>query len=326
MKEIESFSTYLLGKEAERRGIDVEVSPMDNKNIFLKLKYKGKTEVITGQRISTLTYNAHLICKKKQLTRDFLNDNNVKTPQGKIFNKDEVDEALEYAKGIKYPIVVKESEGSWGRNVYVNVKNEEEAIKYIKKVSETKNNFLVEEFYKGTEYRVLATRNKLLGVINRIPANVVGDGEKTIQELIDEKNSDPRRGEKHEKSLVKIKIDDELLNNLSQKELKPESIPAKDEQIFLRKNSNLSMGGDSIDVTDSIHPRIKEIASRVIRSIPGLPFAGFDFMTVDITKDPEEVGYAVIEINDSPMLSMHHVPYQGRERNVAKEIINLIFN
>ena len=44
MKEIESFSTYLLGREGERRGIDVEVFPMDDKNIFLKIKYERKTE------------------------------------------------------------------------------------------------------------------------------------------------------------------------------------------------------------------------------------------------------------------------------------------
>ncbi|MFC1623354.1 hypothetical protein ACFL16_03045, partial [Patescibacteria group bacterium] len=76
---------------------------------------------------------------------------------------------------------------------------------------------------------------------------------------------------------------------------------------------------------DDVHPKVKELAVSIIRAVPGLPYAGIDFMTLDITKDPDEVGYAVIELNASPMLSMHCIPYEGKERNVQAEIVDMAF-
>jgi len=136
---------------------------------------------------------------------------------------------------------------------------------------------------------------------------------------------DPRRGVGHEKTLVQIKIDDDIIKKLSEQSLTLKSIPATDQRILLRSNSNISTGGDSIDYTDRVHPKVLELATKVIRAIPGLPYAGFDFLTPDITKDPYEIGYTIIEINDSPMISMHHEPYMGEKRNVSAKIIDMLF-
>ncbi len=320
-----SFSTCLLAREAKKRGIEVEKIFPNTGLSYLLLKNKNKIETIIGQRISSISYNAHFICKNKEMTRFFLRKNGIKTVGGKMFFKSELSRALEYLERIGYPVVIKPVDGTWGKNVFLNIRNKKEAIKKIKIIIKEKNKFLIEQQFKGKEYRILATREKLLGIIHRIPANIIGNGKHTIKELIQIKNQDKRRGEKHEKSLVKIKIDDEIKNNLREQKMSLETIPLKNQQIFLRKNSNLSTGGDSLDVTDEAHPYIKKLAPQVIASIPGLPYAGFDFLISDIKNNPQKVGYAIIEINDSPMLSMHHIPYQGKKRNVAKEIISLIF-
>lgn len=323
--EFYQFSTFLLAQEAQTRGIKVTKIFPGLKNSYLKLKLGNKIDTIIGQRVSSLSFNAYFICKHKEMTRRFLKESGIKTVEGRHFQRYEIKKAVQYAKKIKFPVVVKPVDETWGKGVHLDIRNTEETKKAIKKILKSKGQFLIEKQFIGNEYRILATRDKLLGVINRIPANIIGDGENTIQKLIKIKNQDPHRGKSHESALVKIKIDGEVKKNLKEKSLAIEHVPKKGEIIFLRKNSNISTGGDSVDVTDEAHPKIKILAPKIIRAIPGLPYAGFDFMTSNITKDPDKAEYAVIEINDSPMLSMHHFPYKGKKRNVAKDIIDLVF-
>ena len=139
------------------------------------------------------------------------------------------------------------------------------------------------------------------------------------------KNKDPRRGSGHSKSLVKIKVDDIVKELLKKQNKNLSSIPEKDEIVYLRPNSNISTGGDSYDVTSLVNPKVKKLAVKIIRSIPGLAYAGIDYLTKDITAEPTKRNYIIIEVNDSPMISMHHVPYIGKQRNVAGEIIDMIF-
>lgn len=319
------FSTYLLAKEAENRGAKIIKIFPKRKLSYILMKLRNKTETIVGQRISKISVNAFFICKNKQATKYFLNLNKIKTTEGEFFYGEQKKEAIDFAKKIGFPVVVKPLDGTHGKDVFLGIKNIKELDNLIEKAFKSKKRFMVEKQFKGNEYRILATREKLLGVINRVPANVVGDGKHTIKDLVTIKNKDPRRMSGHMSSLVKINIDEEILKNLKESKLKLTSILSKGRVVFLRKNSNISTGGDSIDFTEKIHPKIRKLAPKIISSIPDLSYGGIDFLTPDITKDPEKVGYAVIEINDSPMISMHHIPYEGKERNVAKDIIDLIF-
>ena len=63
------------------------------------------------------------------------------------------------------------------------------------------------------DYRFLVINYKLEAVARRTPAMIIGDDHSTIQQLIDKVNSDPERGEGHEKTLTKIKIDAQTLIN-----------------------------------------------------------------------------------------------------------------
>ena len=324
-KDFNYFSTYLLAEEAEKRGAKVTRVFPNRRLSYVVIKLGKKTETIVGQRISKISANAFFICKNKQATKYFLNSNKIKTTKGEFFCSEQKKEAVDFAKKIGFPVVLKPLDGTHGRGVCLGIKNIKELNNLIKEVSNLKKRFMIEKQFEGDEYRILATRKKMLGVINRVPANVIGDGKNTIKELIKIKNKDPRRMEGHNGSLVKIKIDKEVLKNLKEEKLNLNSILSKGRRVFLRKNSNISTGGDSIDFTEKVHPKIKKLAPKIISAIPDLSYGGIDLLTPDITKDPEKVGYAVIEINDSPMISMHHLPYEGKSRNIAKEIIDLIF-
>lgn len=323
--DLKFYCTYLLAQECQKRGFKVKKLLPKTKKSYLEVTGGGKTYYIIGQRIGSMDYAAYFFCKYKYLTKELLQKNQISVPKGELFGKGDLKEALAFAKKIGFPVVVKPNDGTWGRQVFANVRNQKELREAITNICETNAAFLIEEKALGAEYRFTATKKKLLGVINRIPANVVGDGVHSISWLIKEKNSDPKRGSGHEKTLVKIMIDNQVTAKLSDEGLKLKSVPEKGQQIFLRHTSNLSAGGDSVDCTDLAHPNYFKLAPRVIRAIPGLPYGGFDLITPDITKDPFKSPYTVIEVNDSPMFSMHQEPYIGKKRKIVGDIIDVFF-
>lgn len=325
-EDFKHLSTFVLANEASKRGI--KVSKIFNEGIFakrsfLKLSFGGRIEYIVGQRTSQIDSIAYFLQKDKYVTKHFLSKNGVSVAPGEVFGGGDVKEVVKYVNNIGFPVVVKPLSGLHGTDVFVNINNENTLEEVIGKIGK---DILVEKMFSGTEYRLLATKEKFVAATNRVPANVIGDGSSTIQELIGVKNSDPRRVDGYTTGLVKIKIDDQVTALLEKDGLSLDSIPDKDKQIFLRENSNISTGGDSIDVTDEVHPGIKEIAVKAIKSIPGLGYGGIDFLTnKPISEKPDKDSYIVIEINDSPMLSMHHFPYKGKSRNAAGAIIDMLF-
>jgi cyanophycin synthetase len=260
------------------------------------------------------------------LAKYFFKKQGIKVAKSQVFNYKKTKEILKFCNQIKYPVVIKPLSGIQGMQVFVGLSSDRKVVKALKEFRSSRyKTIIVEKEFKGEEYRIFATREKFVAAIHRVPANVVGDGKHSIKQLIKIKNEDPRRGRGHKKSLVKIKIDKVVRDYLKKQKLRLTSVPKKDQIVYLRQNSNISTGGDSYDVTDIVHPKIKKLAVKVIRAVPGLAYAGIDYLTKDITAEPTSRNYIIIEVNDSPMISMHHVPYSGKERNAAKVIIDQLY-
>jgi len=325
MYENFSVATRLILKECESRGIDIQVL---YNNKIVELICGSHREILYAQVSSKTSSPALLACVNKEITKHFLSKSTISVAKGKSFRADQLDEAVKYYKNnLSTPIVIKPSNGKWGQGVYTNINDKKQLEKYWKiLVNNSVHKILLEEqFPTNKEYRLLATREKFLAATIRIPANIVGDGQKTVQKLIDQKNSDPGRSENSHDPVVKIKIDDVVENTLREQGLTLDSILNKDQQVFLRHNSNLSTGGDSIDTTDIVHESVKKIAVAVVNAIPGLAYAGVDFMCKDVTKEQKPKDYIIVEVNSSPGIDMHHYPYSGKPRNVAKGIVDVIF-
>ena len=120
-------------------------------------------------------------------------------------------------------------------------------------------------------------------------------------------------------------VDDEMKSFLGEQKRTVDIVPDKDEHVFLRATSNLSQGGDSIDYTDKVHHSVLELSLRAIQAIPGLEFAGIDFMSTDITAPQAPDTYRIIEVNSSPGFAMHDVPYEGVSRYAARSFLELLF-
>src|SRR5690625_7679122 len=84
----------------------------------------------------------------------------------------------------------------------------------------------------------------------RTPANVIGDGENTIRELIKIRNIE-RKKNPHLRTRL-LKVDEEVKWHIQERSMSLDSVLPKGETLFIRSAANISIGGDVIAVTDQL--------------------------------------------------------------------------
>ncbi len=262
------------------------------------------------------------IAGDKSLTKKLLGDNGVPVPRGEVA-RDE-DEAVEIAETLGWPVVVKPLDASHGRGVLTNIRSESELRLAYNDALKFRDEVLVERFLEGFDFRFLVIAGRFICAAQRVPAFVVGDGKRTIEELVAEVNKDPRRGIGHEKILTKIEIDDLSLALLARRNLTARSVPPAGESVDLKATANLSTGGISRDVTDSVHPSNIHLMERIAR-IVGLDIAGIDVISPSVEHPIAEVGGGIVEVNAAPGFRMHTDPTEGTPRDAAGAVIDMLY-
>ncbi|WP_059102764.1 acylphosphatase [Shouchella shacheensis] len=318
-------STYTLALEGWRRGITLKFYRVfdeeDHLKIRYSLSYNGKEHHYSLSMGDKITDQAFEICDNKDLTKKYLAEAGVPVPKGKKFGPDvEDEEIINYAMTIGFPLVVKPTNGNAGKGVFANILSEDRLKEALLHVRQELNyaEILVEQYMPGEEFRICVIEDRVLGAMNRRPANVVGDGVHTIKKLIYLKNTE-RKKNPHLTSRL-IKIDNEILDLIDRAGYTLESVPKDGERVFIRQKSNLSSGGEAIDVTEELTPELKEIAIKAGKAIPGLPHYGIDMIV-----DPEKNTGVILEVNARPGFGGHLFPMEGEPRDFAKEIIDYYF-
>ncbi|MBD2016339.1 cyanophycin synthetase [Microcoleus sp. FACHB-53] len=263
-----------------------------------------------------------LACDKEG-TKQILRDAGVPVPQGTVINYlDELEGAIEEVGG--YPIVIKPLDGNHGRGITIDIKAWEEAEKAYDVARAISRGVIVERYYRGSDHRVLVINGKVVAVAERVPAHVVGNGKSTVQELIEETNRDPNRGEGHDNVLTKITVDRNSMTLLQRQGYTLDTVLPAGAICYLRATANLSTGGIAVDRTDDIHPENIWLAQRVSKII-GLDIIGLDIVTPDITKPLRDVEGVIVEVNAAPGFRMHVCPSVGLARNVAAPVLDMLF-
>jgi cyanophycin synthetase len=293
-----------------------------NRHSLVQLGYGKNQRRIQATVASTTSSIAVEVACDKEETKNLLEASSVPVPRGRVvYDEEDLESAV---KRIGYPLVVKPVGGNHGRGATINVTTWEEAVEALSAAKKISRGVIVEKFITGFDHRLLVVDYKFIAGAKRTPAMVTGDGQHTIQQLIDIVNSDPRRGYGHEKVLTSIKIDEMTLSMLAERMLTLNSIPDKGAEIFLKRTANLSTGGTSTDVTDFVHPYNVFLAERIARII-GLDICGIDIMTPDISVPLHENGGAVLEVNAGPGFRMHIAPAEGLPRNVAEPVVDMLY-
>ncbi|WP_339900641.1 cyanophycin synthetase [Paraglaciecola polaris] len=260
----------------------------------------------------------------KEDTHNLLNDLGLPVPQQIMIYGAE--QAVRAARKIGYPVVVKPLNANHGRGVSINLLDDEQVRAAFHEALQfgTGKAVLVESYLTGFDHRMLVVNDELVAVAKRVPGHVIGDGSATISELIDTVNLDPRRGIGHEKVLTRLDLDNQAERLLEEAGYNSDTVLAKDQLFYLRSTANLSTGGTSIDVTDIVHPDNRNMAIRAIKAI-GLDIGGVDFLTDDISKSYKEIGGGICECNAAPGFRMHVAPSEGKPRDVAGKVLDMLF-
>lgn len=263
-----------------------------------------------------------LACDKES-TKRILGNAGVPVPQGTTISYlDELEDAIASVGG--YPIVIKPLDGNHGRGITIDIRTWEEAEAAYDAAKEVSRAVIVERYYVGRDHRVLVVDGKVVAVAERVPAHVIGDGESTIEQLIEETNQDPNRGEGHDNVLTKIQLDRTSFQLLERQGYTLDTVLTDGEVCYLRATANLSTGGIAVDRTDDIHPENAWLAQRVAK-IVGLDITGIDIVTSDISRPLRETEGVIVEVNAAPGFRMHVAPSRGIPRNVAGAVLDMLF-
>jgi D-alanine-D-alanine ligase-like ATP-grasp enzyme len=274
-------------------------------------------------RYSTLDINhmgASEVARDKDYANFFMKGMGYPTIPGKAFYSDEwakiigsrqnIDAAYRFACKIGFPVFVKPNSKSQGQSVE-KVRNKNEFYKAMKGIFKIDRVALVEQVVGNKDYRVVVLDNKIISAYQRIPLNVVGNGRATISGLLKMKQKDFNRTGRD----TQLKLDDRrLILKLKEQGMTLKSMPTKGATIFLLDNANLSQGGDSVDVTEHIHPHFAKIAINLTKDM-GLRLCGVDFMIEgDISEKPDI--YHIIEINSAPGLDHYAQIGEAQQKKV----------
>ena len=318
-------STQAVIEDAIKSGLKVSI--IDENDQFIRLESKEHVEYVkNGNMTSKDSYISPLIMENKVVTKKVLAEKGFRVPKG--YEVSSIEEALQKFNYIKNkPIVIKPKSTNFGLGITIfkngtsSLENYTKAIEFALKEDK---DILIEEFIEGTEYRFFVIEGKTEAVLLRVPANVIGDGKHTIRELVEMKNANPLRGDAKKTPLKKIELGEIEQLQLSEQGLNFESILAENEVAYLRENSNISTGGDSIDMTDEVHESYKKLAVEIAEAMMA-KVCGVDLIIPNIKDECSKDNYGVIEANFNPMMMMHIYPHAGESRRLSLNVLRMLF-
>ncbi|GAB3194146.1 ATP-binding protein [Nesterenkonia suensis] len=321
----------------EEQGIHQKSAVMEHAVIRRGLPYRrlsryvivveppGQGPVIFYNMLGPSTSHAGgYLADTKHLSRQLLAEAGVSVPESRTFIRDERQQAWHWAQACDRPVVIKPTRLSRGRGVTTEIRTEDEFHQAWDRAFEAygrstqRQLALVEQHFSGEDYRCFVVGGRLVSVTMRRRASVVGDGSSTIRALIEAKN---RRRAGHP-MLHSYPIPDspESLEELTASGMTLQDVPAEGARVTLRRVSNLASGGDSIDVTDTIHPGFAEIAQQAVEAIPGVECLGVDLIATSITEPPTAESHVVTEVETAPM-PMTEFPVEGQPRDMAGAVL-----
>ncbi len=301
--------------EARRRGISVEIEDAEAGLFLLTL---GGRSISCRESLSELTSAVAMSrCDDKSLTHRILSKVDIKVPaQATLRTRDDVRGFLDtYGR-----IVIKPARGEQGHGVFVDLCSEDEAIKAFDEVRDQCDHVIGEEFVNGRDLRIIVIGDDVAAAAVRRPPRVTGDGQHSIQELIQRLS---RRRAAATGGESRIPIDDETRRCIQAQGYGMNTILGDGVVLEVRKTANLHCGGTIHDVTDELHPDLRAAAIKA-RQVLQIPVVGFDFM-VPRVDGPD---YRVIEANERPGLA-NHEPQPTAEKFIdflfpetRKELVN----
>ena len=275
---------------------------------------------------ATITSDTNLIGVETAASKDLairvLRDAGVDVPRS--FRTSSADEALAFQRELAAPIVVKPNEGSLGRGVAVDLSSADAIAAAVQSAREYGDELLIQAHVPGETYRLLVIDYRFVAAALLSPPEVIGDGVKTVRELIAELNAQPERGEGDKSVLTRLapeEVAEWIRRGLG---LTLDTVPGCGASVPLQISKSLRLGAASRDVTDQVHPINRMLAERASRAM-GLNVAGIDVVAPSLGEPLSVNGGAVIGVSAAPDFRPHLRPLEGAARDVATPLLNMLF-
>ena len=291
-------------------------------NSLIQLGHGRYQRRVQATVTSQTSHIAVELASDKEETNKILGSLGLPVPRQELVTTEEA--AVEAARDIGFPVVVKPYNANHGRGISIHMTSDSQVRSAFHVAREHSRSVIIEAYVTGLDHRMLVINGGLVAVSQRLPGHVVGDGTHTVAQLVELVNADPRRGIGHEKVLTRLELDSQAASMLARAGLTADSIPERGQLVFLRSTGNLSTGGTATDMTDVVHPDNVEMAVRAVQAV-GLDVGGVDFLTPDITRSYKEAGGAIVEVNAAPGFRMHMAPSEGKPRDVAGPVVDMLF-
>jgi cyanophycin synthetase len=312
-------STGAIVEEAARRGIPVR---RINSRSLVRLGLGRNLRRVQATITDRTSAIAVEIAQDKAETKETLAGRGLPVPAGQVIASLEAAEQFVEREG--YPVILKPLAGNHGRGVSSMVTDAQALHEAWDAARRYSSETVIERFHEGRDHRVLVVNGRVVACAERVPAHVIGDGRRSIQELIEDANQDPRRGKGHRKVLTYLPDDEATRDFLASSGRDLQSVPAEGERVALRQTANLSTGGTSIDRTEEMHAE-NVTACEIAAGAIGLDIAGIDVISPDISVPFRENGAVIVEVNAAPGIRMHTHPTEGVARRVAAPILDMLY-
>ncbi|MDQ1648789.1 MAG: hypothetical protein QOG60_846 [Frankiaceae bacterium] len=296
----------IIADEARRRGISVQV--VDPSWGEIRLVHGGRS-VVTRESLSELTTAVAMSrCDDKRVTRRVLAAAGLRVPFAHGATGDEHDVAFLERVG---KVVVKPARGEQGNGITIGVTDTETLTRAVDEARQYSPDVLLEELVEGDDLRVIVIDHEVVAAAIRRPATVVGDGRRSIRELIgrqSKRRSAATGGES------KIPMDSGTETTVREAGFGMEDVLKTGQELQVRRTANLHTGGTIHDVTPVLHPELAEACVAASRAL-GIPLVGLDLMV----PSPEKSEYVFIEANERPGLANHE------PQPTAEKFLDLLF-
>ncbi|MGT2784427.1 bifunctional glutamate--cysteine ligase GshA/glutathione synthetase GshB [Streptococcus merionis] len=320
-------STQAFLADAIQYGFQLEI--LDERDQFVKLTFGKHIEYVkNGNMTSQDSYISPLIMENKVVTKKILTQAGFAVPASiQVTSRFEAERS--FGLVANRPIVIKPKSTNYGLGISIfeqGVNDKADYLEAIELALKEDSEVMIEDFLAGTEYRFFVLDGETKAVLLRVPANVTGDGVSTVSQLVAAKNDNLLRGDGKSTPLKQIELGALERLQLKAQSYTVDSVIPSGKMVYLRANSNISTGGDSIDMTDAVHPSYKDIAVAIASAI-GAKVCGVDLIIPDISLpvDSNSQSYGIIEANFNPMMMMHIFPAVGQSHRLTTDVLKMLY-
>lgn len=289
---------------------------------FFKLSKGDRWTYVHADKVMLDDHVTLKLAGNKPIIHKMLTDQQIPVPQYCAYQLTLLNTAEAFMTALGGSFVVKPASGTGaGAGVVTNISDFKALHRASYVASAYSPDLVIEQQIPGDSYRLLYLRGELLDVIRRDRPTVVGDGKKTIKQLMQDE-TDKRLASSPPIALHPLSVDLECKFMLAHQGLSLRSVPASGQVVQVKIAPNQNSCFENHTIRDDVCESLVELG-RDLAAMLDIKLAGVDLITPDISVPLEQSGGVINEINTTPGLHHHHLVAEFEDRaQVGVTIMN----